>query len=74
MNPTSDFHRQAAQDTNTPSSIAQTAKVDMDLHLNGAALIDEQGQEIPITEAMINSALKSLQIYESASTTRTSNS
>jgi len=27
-------------------------------HLNGAAIIDEQGQEIPITEDMITEALR----------------
>lgn len=71
MNQKSDSHRQETQPTSAHSSAAQTTKGESDIHLHGAALIDEQGREIPITEAMINNALKSLQFSGNTKTMHT---
>ncbi len=53
----------------TSTTVGQTPGMNrqgqgMDPHLNGAALIDADGREIPITEQMICAALQALEAGE----------
>ena len=53
----------------TSTNVGQTSGMNrqsqsMDPHLNGAALIDADGREIPITEQMISAALQALETGE----------
>lgn len=53
----------------TSTTVRQTSGMNrqsqgVDQHLNGAALIDTDGREIPITEQMISAALRALETGE----------